>query len=72
MSGLERDLGQLWKLLQVEEIILWQGSLSLMPPEGRGVDTMTSGSPSAMEGGLPISKPANTAEQVTLFKEVPK
>lgn len=49
MNGLERDSGLLWKLLQVEEIILWQGSLSLILPEGRGMDTMTSGSPSDLE-----------------------
>lgn len=53
MNGLERDLGLLWKLLQVEEIILWQGSLSLILPEGRGMDTMTSGSPSDWKAGQP-------------------
>lgn len=41
--------GLLWKLLQVEEIILGQGSLSLIPPEGSGMDTVTSGSPSDLE-----------------------
>lgn len=49
MNGLGRDSGLLWKLLQVEEIILWQGSLSLILPEGRGMDAMTSGSPSDLE-----------------------
>ena len=49
MNGLGRDWGLLWKLLQVEEIILWQGSLSLILPEGRGMDAMTSGSPSDLE-----------------------
>lgn len=45
--------GLLWKLLQVGEIILVQGSLSLIPPEGLGMDTVTSGSPSDLESRSP-------------------
>lgn len=55
MNGLERDSSLLWKLLQVEVLILWQGSLSLILPEGRGMDTMTSGSPSDL-GNRPFGE----------------
>lgn len=48
-EGSRERWGVLRMLLQVEEIILGQGSLWLIPPEGPGMDTMTLGSPSDLE-----------------------
>lgn len=48
-EGSRERWGVLRMLLQVEEIILGQGSLWLILPEGLGMDTMTSGSPSDLE-----------------------